>query len=121
MHGKVGFPFFGQLILDCLHRTEEAMSQRHTFLAIELALQAQAQALRIVDSPWIPGFLGISTLDYLTMPEVFLEANLAVEREFPDVIFLPGFWVEMGMGAEPSGFGCKVSLSITRRRPSSTR
>ncbi|MHB0961058.1 MAG: Gfo/Idh/MocA family protein [Pirellulaceae bacterium] len=47
VHGKAGFPFFGQLILDCLHRTEEAMSQRHTFLAIELALQAQAQALRI--------------------------------------------------------------------------
>jgi predicted dehydrogenase len=47
VHGKAGFPFFGQFILDCLHRTEHAMSQRHTFLAIELALQAQAQALRI--------------------------------------------------------------------------
>ena len=47
VHGKVGFPYFGQLILDCLHRTENAMPQRHTFLAIELALQAQAQALRI--------------------------------------------------------------------------
>ena len=64
----------------------------------------------IVDSPWIPGFLGISTLDYLTIPDVFLHANLAVEREFPDVTFLPGFWVEAGMAAEPSGFGCKVSL-----------
>lgn len=32
----------------------------------------------IVDSPWIPGFLGVSTLDYLTVPEVWLEANLAV-------------------------------------------
>jgi predicted dehydrogenase len=47
VHGQVGFPFFGQLILDCLQRTEDAMSQRHTFLAIELALQAQVQALRI--------------------------------------------------------------------------
>jgi hypothetical protein len=25
--GQVGFPFFGELILDCLHRTENAMSQ----------------------------------------------------------------------------------------------
>jgi predicted dehydrogenase len=25
--GKVGYPFFGQLILDCLHRTEQAMTQ----------------------------------------------------------------------------------------------
>ena len=47
VHGQVGFPFFGQLILDCLQRTDHAMPQRHTFLAIELALQAQAQALHI--------------------------------------------------------------------------
>ena len=64
----------------------------------------------IVDSPWIPGYLGISTLDYVTVPEVWLDANLRVEREFPEVIFLPGFWAEVGMCAEPSGFGCKVSL-----------
>jgi len=64
----------------------------------------------IVDSPWIPGYLGISTLDYLTVPEVWLEANLKVESQFPGVIFLPSFWVEMGMAAEPSGFGGKVSF-----------
>ncbi len=64
----------------------------------------------IIDSPWLPGYLGISTLDYLTVPEVWLEANLTVAREFPDVIFVPGFWVEMGMGAEPSAFGCQADL-----------
>ncbi len=47
VHGKVGFPFFGQLILDCLHRTENAMPQRHTFLAAELCLKAQAQAVHV--------------------------------------------------------------------------
>jgi predicted dehydrogenase len=47
VHGQVGFPFFGQLIQDCLRRTETAMTQAHAFLAIELALQAQAQAMRI--------------------------------------------------------------------------
>jgi uroporphyrinogen-III decarboxylase len=64
----------------------------------------------IVDSPWIPGHLGLSTLDYMTVPEVWLAANLQVEHEFPEVIFLPGFWAEIGMCAEPSAFGCKVSL-----------
>lgn len=64
----------------------------------------------IIDSPWLPGHLGISTLDYLSVPEVWLQANLTVQREFPTTIFLPGFWVEMGMAAEPSGFGCKTSL-----------
>jgi predicted dehydrogenase len=47
VHGTVGFPYFGRLILDCLQRTEHAMPQRHTFLAIELALAAQAQALKL--------------------------------------------------------------------------
>ena len=44
--GKVGFPFFGQLILDCLNRTENAMTQRHAFKAAELCLKAQLQARR---------------------------------------------------------------------------
>jgi len=68
----------------------------------------------IVDSPWIPGYLGLSTLDYLTVPEVWLAANLEVERRFPGAIFLPGFWVEIGMAAEPSAFGCKVSFYADR-------
>ena len=39
VHGKVGFPFFGQLILDCLNRTEKAMTQEHAFKAAELCLK----------------------------------------------------------------------------------
>jgi len=46
LRGKVGFPFFGELILDCLHRTENAMTQRHAFKAAELCLLAQAAAIR---------------------------------------------------------------------------
>ncbi len=42
--GKVGFPFFGQFILDCLHRTENAMTQEHAFKAAELSLRAQQLA-----------------------------------------------------------------------------
>ena len=40
-------PFFGQLILDCLNRTENAMTQEHAFKAAELSLQAQANAVRL--------------------------------------------------------------------------
>ncbi len=46
--GKVGFRFFGDLILDCLNRTENAMTQEHAFKAAELCLKAQAAAKRIV-------------------------------------------------------------------------
>lgn len=45
--GKVGFPFFGELILDCIHRTERAMTQAHAFKAAELCLVAQVQAIRV--------------------------------------------------------------------------
>lgn len=55
-HGKVGFPFFGELILDCLNRTENAMRQEHAFKAAELVLNAQQHAVRLgscVGSPEI--------------------------------------------------------------------
>ena len=45
--GKVGFRYFGQLILDCLNRTEKAMTQAHAFKAAELCLRAQLAARRI--------------------------------------------------------------------------
>jgi predicted dehydrogenase len=45
VEGKVGFPFFGQLILDCLNRTENAMTQAHAFKAAELSLLAQKDAV----------------------------------------------------------------------------
>jgi predicted dehydrogenase len=47
VQGQVGFPFFGQLIRDCLDRTETAMTQEHAFKAAELCLKAQEQAIRI--------------------------------------------------------------------------
>ncbi|SDK01033.1 Gfo/Idh/MocA family protein [Sediminibacillus albus] len=43
--GKIGYPFFGALISDCINRTEQAMTQKHVFKAAELCLKAQEQAL----------------------------------------------------------------------------
>lgn len=45
--GKVGFRFFGEFILDCLNRTEKAMTQEHAFRAGELCVKAQAAAKRL--------------------------------------------------------------------------
>jgi len=45
--GKVGFRFFGELILDCLNRTEKAMTQAHAFKAAELCVKAQLKARRL--------------------------------------------------------------------------
>ena len=43
---RIGYPFFGQLILDSLNRTENAMTQTHILLAAELSLRAQEFAER---------------------------------------------------------------------------
>lgn len=45
--GQVGYPYFGQLILDCIHRTENAMTQEHAFKAAELCMLAQQAAVRM--------------------------------------------------------------------------
>jgi len=45
--GKVGYRFFGEFILDCLNRTEKAMTQAHAFMAAEICLKAQAAAVRV--------------------------------------------------------------------------
>ncbi|WP_017446682.1 Gfo/Idh/MocA family protein [Gayadomonas joobiniege] len=42
--GQSEFPYFGQLILDVLNRTDLAMSQSHTFKAAELSMRAQKLA-----------------------------------------------------------------------------
>jgi len=47
VHGQVGYPFFGAFILDCLNRTENAMTQDHAFKAAELCVRAQVQAVRL--------------------------------------------------------------------------
>jgi uroporphyrinogen decarboxylase len=61
----------------------------------------------IIDSPWLPNWAGMSLLDYYASEELRLEANLKAIREFPDCLFLPGFWSEFGMCTEPSAFGAR--------------
>ena len=51
LQGKVGYPYFGQLILDCLHRTENAMTQAHAFKAAELCIRAQLAAKTLTLPP----------------------------------------------------------------------
>lgn len=68
----------------------------------------------IVDSPWIPGYTGISHLDYFLDAEKWLEANLRVMREFPEVTFFPSWWVEYGMGIEPSALGSRLHFRADR-------
>jgi uroporphyrinogen decarboxylase len=62
----------------------------------------------IVDSPWLPGYAGIDTLDYYLFPEKWLRINLDLMARFPEAVWIPGFWVEYGMAALPSAFGARI-------------
>jgi uroporphyrinogen-III decarboxylase len=63
----------------------------------------------IIDSPWLPSWADITTLDYFSNEQMWFDANLKVIKQFPDIMFLPGFWSEFGMCTEPSAFGAKCS------------
>lgn len=62
----------------------------------------------IVDSPWIPGWYGISNIDYYSSDELWLKSNLKVVNTFKDTWFFPSFWSEYGMCTEPSAFGSRM-------------
>lgn len=62
----------------------------------------------IVDSPWIPGYVGITHLDYYLDPDLWFQANLKVAKDFFDIICFPSWWVEYGMAIEPSAVGNRI-------------
>lgn len=64
----------------------------------------------IIDSPWLPGWAGVSTLDYFTSDSLWFDVNKKAVDTFPETMFLPGFWAEYGMCTEPSAFGAKCTF-----------
>ncbi len=68
----------------------------------------------IVDSPWLPGYVGMDTRDYYLFPERWLAANRGLAVRWPDVAWIPGFWVEYGMAAEPSALGVRPRFYADR-------
>ena len=64
----------------------------------------------IVDSPWIPGHLGIKHMEYFLDPELWFQSNKKINEEFPDIIVVPSWWMEYGMAAEPSALGSKIKF-----------
>ena len=67
----------------------------------------------IIDSPWIPGWYGISNIQFYASDEHWLKSNVKAINMFPDAWFLPGFWSEYGMCTEPSAFGARMVWSET--------
>ena len=86
--------------------TDKEWSDLLAFLGGEAGRRVPAGL--IVDSPWIPGYCGVDTVDYYGDPAVWLSCQDKVRLDFPELLLLPGDWVEFGMASEPSSFGCPV-------------
>jgi uroporphyrinogen-III decarboxylase len=65
----------------------------------------------IVDSPWLPGYAGAGTLDFYFDLDTWIATYAQARRDLPSVAFVPGSWVELGMTAEPSGWGVPIHWS----------
>lgn len=82
--------------------------------AARLEQPAQVPVAFIVDSPWLPGYAGLNTLDFYTLPDKWFQVHRGLIDRFPDAVWVPGFWVEYGMAAEPSAFGAKIQFHQDR-------
>lgn len=77
-------------------------------VAAEGGVPARVPVALFVDDPFIAGAYGINTLDCLLYPDQWLAAHLALADRFPEIVFLPGLWVNFGPGTESSAFGTPV-------------
>lgn len=82
--------------------------------AARLEKPDQVPVAFIVDSPWLPGYAGVHTLDFFLLPDLWLKIHKDLLDRFPDAVWIPGFWVEYGMAAEPSAFGARVHFHEDR-------
>ena len=88
--------------------------QWHTLLAVLEGERVEPIPVGfIIDSPWLPSRAGMSMMGYFTNEEMWFRANVKAVHQFPEVMFLPGFWSEFGMCTEPSAFGAKCVWSET--------
>jgi len=78
--------------------------------AARLEHPKQVPMALIIDSPWIPGYVGVKHMDFYLDRDVWFNSHLKVHQEFPDIIFIPSWWMEYGMAAEPSALGAKIKF-----------
>jgi uroporphyrinogen decarboxylase len=83
-------------------------------LAAHLEEPDEVPVAFIVDSPWLPGYAGIQALDFFTLHNLWFEVHRGLLDRFPDAVWIPGFWVEYGMAAEPSAFGARIHFHADR-------
>ena len=64
----------------------------------------------IVDSPWMPGYCGVNTMDFYTDLDTWMRCYEKVKKDFPEMILFPDYWIEFGMASESAAFGCRTNF-----------
>jgi uroporphyrinogen decarboxylase len=49
----------------------------------------------IVDSPWLPGYAGIDTLDFFLDADKWYEIHRGLLDRFPDAVWIPSFSMQI--------------------------
>jgi len=66
----------------------------------------------IIDSPWLPPYMGVKHLDYYFDRDTWFATNRKMMEEFPEMIVFPSWWMEYGMAIEPSALGSKIRFYV---------
>jgi len=54
----------------------------------------QTMVALIIDSPWLPGYAGVKSLDFYFDPPTWLDVWKQAHHDLPSAVFVPGSWIE---------------------------
>jgi uroporphyrinogen decarboxylase len=77
-------------------------------IAAQGRVPAQIPVALAVDGSFVARALQVDMMNFYTYPDRWLNTYLALADRFPEIVFLPGFWVEYGNATEPSAFGAPI-------------
>ena len=65
----------------------------------------------IAAGPWLPSYAQANLIDLYTLPDKWFDVHYDLLVRFPEIVWLPGFWVEYGTAAEASAFGARIQFN----------
>ncbi len=79
------------------------------FRAVGFDLPYSIPVACCISSPYICSLYGAGMKDYLFDAELKLKLQCAFQKEFPEMMIVPGIYPDFGCGVvEPSAFGCRL-------------
>ncbi len=77
-------------------------------IAAQGRVPLQIPVALVADGSFVARACDVDVMNFYTYPDRWLNAYLALTDRYPEIVVLPGFWVEYGNATEPSAFGAPV-------------